>query len=898
MTTVAQADIERIRRPARQAEEVARLFSARLGWGDRARDLGKTGRGERVVELSSGGETQLLLLLSSQESKTRAASLAYSRESRYAANWSPDGLSVSQVTSWRSTPGDSPLLEASPEGAGLRNVLDRLERNAILDGMVDQRSAGADAYPSLANKLAAELAQLRQKIAQSDALEGEPADHRDLAVLRFFHQLLYLRIAEDRELIDSKDGVRQILDATDPVATTRDLLARATQRLNSELFAGPGVSIDELGTESLLKLIAAMTEPWSHLRLDFQVAHTELASRLYESYIGSVPSIEDSEAELQIFPTIEPRDLRSLQASYYTPAALADVVVDRVLTAWAKTARPAKFRDVRILDPACGSGTFLCAAYRWLRDFFEGQRGRGLSERERRELLVTSIFGSDLDESSLGLARVQLLELAELSGQLPPMASNLIAGDALPTPPGTASKSGAVDWQRLIDRVGAPTCIVTNPPFISENNRRRILGPDRVMELDELYPDVRSKGADHAYTFVSLAKRLLAEGGAFGAILPRQVLEGAAGLKARSVLYGLGVDWIADFRTVSLFTGVDVGTCAVAALQRRSTRAWTATLQTVSGFEEDPRRVVDALGESADVGNRLHVHSYSSAVLKRRIEDGWTPLNLRRMALRSPPPKGEAGCLGEHATVTQGVKPAGPTRFEPARVEKVSRGRVELDGSVLPAEFLPRLISGKNITPFSIEVTGERVLLPFDEDRQLTANSVVAAILKKIGGLPTNYRAGDLGVLRHPKLLIRTVMFEPAAAVDTVGDLVPKERAAYAVGFPEADDRDLPALAALLNSSTYQWLMRNAGTPRQNQYIELSSRDIVELPWPMLERAHLASLNALAEEASEALAVEDEYERASRFRAVRRRIDASSYELLRVGKKTRLLIADELRRAA
>jgi SAM-dependent methyltransferase len=898
MPALAQADIERIRQPEEQSDEIAKLFSIQLGWGGLARDLGRTGREERVVELSSGGETQLLLLLSAQASSTRAASLAYTREARYSGNWTPDGLSVSQVTHWGVVPGDSLLFDAPAEGAALRGVLEQLERDTVLDGVADQRDAGAVAYPPLAGKLASELARLRAEIAQSGALAGESPNHRDLAVLRFFHQLLYLRIAEDRGLAASEDGVRRLLDVADPIAATADLLSRSTERLNSELFAGPGIPIDEMGAESLSKLIAAMTEPWNRLRLDFQVAHTELASRLYESYLGLVPSIEASEAELQIFPTIRPRDLRSLQASYYTPAALADAVVDRVLTAWTNAMAPTSFAEVRVLDPACGSGTFLCAAYRWLRTFFELRRGRSLSERERRELLTASIFGSDLDERSLGLARVQLLELAELKGQLPSMAENLIAGDALPAPPGTEPKPDAVNWQQLIDRVGAPTCIVTNPPFISEANRRDILGDDRVTALDRLYADVRSKGADHAYTFVSLAKRLLSKGGAFGAILPRQVLTAEAGLKARSLLFELGIEWIVDFRTVPLFTDVDVGTCAVAGIQRQTKRTWTATLQTVSSFEKDPRRVVDALTVSTGLEGCLCAHGYNATVLKRRIEDGWAPLKLRRMTLRNPLMRGEGGCLGEHATVTQGVKPAGPTRFEAARVEELTGGRVKLGDAVLPVEFLPYLISGSQVLPFMIEVTGERVLLPFDEDRHLTDEPAVTAILREIGGLPTNYRAGNLHVLRRPKLLIRTVAFEPATAVDLKGDLVPKVRAAHAVGFDDVDDHDLLGLAALLNSAPYQWLLRNAGTPRQGQFVELSDRDIRELPWPELQRAELDGLNALAKEATEALALEDEHERAMGFRGVRRTIDALSYELLRVSAKTRQLIADELRRSA
>lgn len=872
----------------------ASALLTRLGWGQvHAWPARAT---ERVVEVVAAGESQALLVLSPQPRGPGAVSLSYSREAAYTVTWTPDRLRVNRTTRWNDEPGDSALIDASAgDRHELHAAIATLNRNDVLDRSLDQLAPRATEHPELARKLAQDLAALRAQVAESQVYGGLPAESTDLAVLRLFHRLLYVRVAEDRGSLRAFTTIGQLAVSDDPIAGTADLLTRCSEQLNSELFERPTELLAHIPASALVRLLNALSEPWSKLRLDFSVARTELASRLYETYLGLLPVEESAASSQQLFTTVATTDRRRHQASYYTPSALADVLVGRVLSAWVTVAHPTRFEDVRFLDPACGSGTFLCAAYSWLRHYFERQFGCELASEQRADLLTTCILGVDLDERSLGLAQVQLLELAELDGRLPRMAGNLIHGDALGSPPGYQGEDQDIDWDAIISKFGRPTCIVTNPPFISEGRRRAVLGAERVSHLDVIYSDVRSKGADHAYLFVSLASRLLDGEGASGFVLPRQVLEGTSGEKARTVLLDQGMHWVADLRTVRVFADVNVGVCAVGACNVSDPT--NVRLQTARDYRADPRRVVDALAGEDDDEELLEITEPRRRV-RERVAGGWSPLRMRQATLIASELSRESSPLGEHATITQGVKPAGAARIKAARIERVHAGTVYLDGLRIPERYLPRLVIGSDIMPFWVQRTDERIVMPFDDDGTLTADADVATLLDRIGGIPANYRYGSLTVLRAPKVLVRTVTYEPATAADTTGKLVPIVRGAHAVGFHELNAANLPGIAALLNSAIYQWLLRTSGTPRQHGYIELVDRDLQQLPWPVLPAGDLQDLTRHAAEVLAAREHRDGIERATGIRAARRKIDELAFELLGASARLRAVVRGELMRAA
>ena len=116
---------------------------------------------------------------------------------------------------------------------------------------------------------------------------------------------------------------------------------------------------------------------------DFKYIPIELISAIYETFLD--------------------KDRRK-KSAYYTPPEIVDFVLNEVLPFETEP------RDVRILDPACGSGIFLVEAYRRLVTLHRHARGgENLTFEELRDLLTGSINGVDLSEGGNPSCCVQLL---------------------------------------------------------------------------------------------------------------------------------------------------------------------------------------------------------------------------------------------------------------------------------------------------------------------------------------------------------------------------------------------------------------------------------------------------------------------------------------------------------
>ncbi|HUP77152.1 MAG TPA: N-6 DNA methylase, partial [Pirellula sp.] len=89
--------------------------------------------------------------------------------------------------------------------------------------------------------------------------------------------------------------------------------------------------------------------------------------------------------------------------AYYTPIPLADYVI-------AEMERKRAFKEgMKVLDPACGSGTFLVECYRRLIEKKIRSEGRKLKTSELRELLTRHIFGIDRDDDACRIAELSLI---------------------------------------------------------------------------------------------------------------------------------------------------------------------------------------------------------------------------------------------------------------------------------------------------------------------------------------------------------------------------------------------------------------------------------------------------------------------------------------------------------
>ena len=245
------------------------------------------------------------------------------------------------------------------------------------------------------------------------------------------------------------------------------------------------------------------------------------------------------------------RNERRKNGAFYTPRAVADALVDEALRT--VTRRPGK--PPRILDPACGTGVFLVAAFRRLASAQIDQPMEGSFAR-RLALAAATLHGVDRDERAVDLTRRAVLltvlddprvheELA-LALTFPATApirravAGIVHGDSLlehDAPPSTEpGRAPAVDWAHMYSAAiasGGFELVVGNPPFASYGGREaKAIAPELKAHLEVHHGAFRWPSL-HGWFLATAARFWGRDTLAF--VLPEQVLHlaGYADLRAR-----------------------------------------------------------------------------------------------------------------------------------------------------------------------------------------------------------------------------------------------------------------------------------------------------------------------------------------------------------------------------
>ncbi len=188
--------------------------------------------------------------------------------------------------------------------------------------------------------------------------------------------------------------------------------------------------------------------------------------------------------------------------------------LDQASTFTELTALRKRISEVRVLDPACGSGNFLYVAYRELRRFelalldriFAEHRLKAIGRVLTRTVLSTEQFyGIDKHPFAVELAKVTLTLARELAIKELQNHIEALEGDL----PG--SEEAALPFENLDNNIVARDAlfsawpeadvIIGNPPFQSKNKAQKELGADYLGALRRRYPDVPGRADYCVYWF-------------------------------------------------------------------------------------------------------------------------------------------------------------------------------------------------------------------------------------------------------------------------------------------------------------------------------------------------------------------------------------------------------------
>jgi hypothetical protein len=186
-----------------------------------------------------------------------------------------------------------------------------------------------------------------------------------------------------------------------------------------------GATFRALGIENFLEgdFLGWYVDEWTP---DLRRAVRDLIRQLNDFEPGTASLRPELTQDLlkELYHRLLPRELRHALGEYYTPDWLAEYTLDRA----EYLGQP----GTRMLDPACGSGTFLVAAIRRMRDV---AAALGLSAAETARAITDGIVGFDLNPLAVIAARTNyLLASGDLVGTIAPFRIPIFICDSIRVP--------------------------------------------------------------------------------------------------------------------------------------------------------------------------------------------------------------------------------------------------------------------------------------------------------------------------------------------------------------------------------------------------------------------------------------------------------------------------------
>jgi hypothetical protein len=454
----------------------------------------------------------------------------------------------------------------------------------------------------------------RADLARNLALRNPALTQRELnfAVQRVLDRLIFLRICEDRG-IEEYERLKKAADAKGIYPELIKLFQQADDRYNSGLFhfrsekdrhedhdtLTPHLLIDDALLKPLIRGLYYPDSPY-----EFSVLSADILGQVYEQFLGKIITLNASHKA-----TVEDKpEVKKAGGVFYTPTYIVGYIVrqtvgtligqieEHEIRLGAKRTERAQEKQqqtglgagidvtdekmpkrvidrvaqIKVLDPACGSGSFLIGAYQFLLDWHLSwyvrtgvqrwakgknppivQRANGdwvLSLTERKRIMLGNLHGVDIDSQAVEVTKLSLLlKVLEVEGiqaqqtlgihdrVLPDLGDNIKCGNSLIgsdfyAQPGLLEmdreahlRINVFDWDGKdgfseIMKAGGFDTVIGNPPYVRQESIKEAKG-----YLESHYEAYDGVADLYAY-FMEKGVKLLRPGGLFSIIVSNSFL--------------------------------------------------------------------------------------------------------------------------------------------------------------------------------------------------------------------------------------------------------------------------------------------------------------------------------------------------------------------------------------
>jgi type I restriction-modification system DNA methylase subunit len=468
-------------------------------------------------------------------------------------------------------------------------------KEAILKGSFDKYTVDTKIHrgtETVDDAFLEEIEYWRSLLARNFAIRNSSLNVRDLnfAVQKTIDRLIFLRICEDRGTEDYK-RLSTLLDGGHIYTRLLEQFMTADARYNSGLFhfsAEKGRGVPDkitpkltLDDKVLKEIISKLYYPESPY--EFSVLPADILGQVYEQFLGKTIRLTSGhQAKVEEKP-----EVRKAGGVYYTPTYIVNYIVKNTLGRLLDGSDPekpkpiaiSKAAKIKVLDPACGSGSFLIVAYQYLLDWHlrqytadpitnEPEQGKikrhsggnkpkiyispngawRLTTDERKRILLNNIFGVDIDNQAVEVTKLSLLlKVVEGEAQqirqrnwirerqriLPDLDQNIKCGNSLIGPDfydddrmllldeETQFHINTFDWKQGFPEMcqsGGFDCIIGNPPWGA------LFLDDELEYLRKRYRTIIVRMIDSFMYFISASMEKLCNDGLLGMIVPDVLL--------------------------------------------------------------------------------------------------------------------------------------------------------------------------------------------------------------------------------------------------------------------------------------------------------------------------------------------------------------------------------------
>ena len=452
-----------------------------------------------------------------------------------------------------------------------------LSRPSIEKGELDEYAEKEFKKPkrvAVDKQLVADLLRWRDKFYDDFSGYNPLIDKKKIAenVQKVLNRIIFIRACEDRgfeerslqEMVRNWEEGRGKSDEL--VNGLRVLFREFDKNYDSKLFEEKILFESEkfvVDDNTLAKVIKETYKGSKGIRWNFNDINGDVLGSIYEQYLGQIQAGESEKKSTK----------RKSQGIYYTPRYIVDYIVKNTLGEALKGKTFNEILKLKVLDPACGSGSFLIRAFEEALSYLRKETGkinRNFDDYALRWSVLTSmIYGVDLDQEAVEIAQLNLLlKTLGRREKLPNLSNKIECGNSLISGTETELKKyfgknwkdkKPFNWEEKFPDVFKKDgfdVIIGNPPYIGSLELSS--GQVKEKEFFRNKYAVATGNFDIYVLFLEKAINLTKENGLIAFIIPNKFLVSDYGIGIRKMLLKYKIIEILDLSNLPVFHGVAV----------------------------------------------------------------------------------------------------------------------------------------------------------------------------------------------------------------------------------------------------------------------------------------------------------------------------------------------------